>query len=102
MDKQIEFKKIMPGLMLAKVLSGENISPGGIIIGGSLKKQIAHKCLVVDTGKPKMDEKGKMIPCCAHKGDIVYIRKYQGVTVRFNREDYLFLNNEQIVGIERK
>ena len=85
------------GKFYCEVIKEEEITPSGIIIKADEKP---IKARVISVGVPQMDKKGKPIRPCAKPGDSVYYKRGFGKEVVMDRKRYIFLKNDEIVGVE--
>jgi len=99
---QVERLRVMPGKILGEILSNDLISPGGIVIPTGQVKEIPQKAKVLKVGPPKKDKKGKLITPAANVGDIAHFKKSFGFQWKDGMKNYIFLNNEDIIGTEVK
>ncbi|MCX7945069.1 MAG: co-chaperone GroES [Deltaproteobacteria bacterium] len=87
--------------VLVKRLSEEEKTKGGIIIPDTAKeKPIQGKVVAVGNGK-KTDD-GKLIPVDVKEGDTVLFSKYAGNEIKIDGEEYLILQESEILGIIEK
>lgn len=92
--------KPYPGKILGKIEGGDYESPGGIIIVDSLKKKKPRRVRVFSLGRPFLDDKGNPGKYRAKTGQIAYFKLAEGVKITINREDYLILDNKDIIAKE--
>ena len=71
---------------------------GGIIIPDTAKEK-PQEAKVISVGKGKTTDDGKVIPMDVKAGDKVLYGKYSGTEIKIDDEDYLILNQDDILGI---
>lgn len=87
--------------VLVKRLSEEEKTKGGIIIPDTAKeKPIQGKIVAVGNGK-KTDD-GKLIPLDVKEGDTILFSKYSGNEIKIDGEEYLIMQESEILGIVEK
>lgn len=84
--------------VLVKRLSEEEKTKGGIIIPDTAKeKPIQGKVIAV--GKGKKTDDGKIVPLDVKEGDTVLFSKYAGNEIKIEGEEYLIMQESEILGI---
>ncbi|MGC8927076.1 MAG: co-chaperone GroES [Myxococcota bacterium] len=87
--------------VLVKRLSEEEKTKGGIIIPDTAKeKPIQGKVVAVGNGK-KTDD-GKLLPLDVKEGDTILFSKYAGNEIKIDGEEYLIMQESEILGIIEK
>ncbi|MCX7959775.1 MAG: co-chaperone GroES [Deltaproteobacteria bacterium] len=87
--------------VLVKRLSEEEKTKGGIIIPDTAKeKPIQGK--VVAVGKGKKTDDGKIVALDVKEGDTVLFSKYSGNEIKIDGEEYLIMQESEILGIIEK
>ncbi|MGB9599049.1 MAG: co-chaperone GroES [Myxococcota bacterium] len=87
--------------VLVKRLSEEEKTKGGIIIPDTAKeKPIQGKVVAVGNGK-KTDD-GKLLPLDVKEGDTILFSKYAGNEIKIDGEEYLIMQESEILGIVEK
>ncbi len=84
--------------VLVKPLEPKEVKKGGIIIPDTAKEK-PQEGKVVEVGKGRMLENGKMIPLEVKKGDKILYSKYGGTEIKLEGEEYLILKEEDILAI---
>ena len=84
--------------ILAKRLSEEEKTKGGIIIPDSAKEK-PQEGKIVAVGKGKISDEGKTIPLEVKVGDKVLFGKYSGTEIKLDGEEHLILKEEDVLGI---
>lgn len=87
--------------VLVKRLLAETTTAGGIVLPDSAQEK-PQEAEVVALGTGGTDENGKKIEFAVAENDIVLISKYGGTDVKIDGEDYLILNESDILGIMTK
>jgi len=84
--------------VLVKPLEPKEVKKGGIIIPDTAKEK-PQEGKVVEVGRGKMLEDGKVIPLEVKKGDKVLYKEYGGTEIKIEAEKYLILEGEDILAI---
>ncbi len=90
--------KILPlhDRVLLKRLEEEEVKKGGIIIPDTAKEK-PQEAEVIEVGKGRVTEDGKVIPLDVKKGDKVLIGKFSGTEVTVGEEEYVIVREEEIL-----
>ncbi len=86
--------KVNSGKVLIKPFPAEEKTASGIIIPDSAKEK-PQKGEVVKVGDPKKDE-----PVIVKEGDVVLYGKYSGTELSIEGNDYLLMNQSDILYVE--
>jgi chaperonin GroES len=84
--------------VLVKLLEPKEVKKGGIIIPDTAKEK-PQEGKVIEVGKGKMLEDGKIVPLEVKKGDKVLYSKYGGTEIKLEGEEYLILKEEDILAV---
>jgi chaperonin GroES len=84
--------------ILVKPLEPKEEKRGGIIIPDTAKEK-PMEGKVVATGEGKMTDEGKRLAMDVKVGDTVIYSKYGGTEIKINNEEYLFMSQDDILGI---
>ncbi len=84
--------------VLVKPLEPKEVKKGGIIIPDTAKEK-PQEGKVIEVGKGKMLEDGKVVPLEVKKGDRVLYKEYGGTEIKIETEKYLILEGEDILAI---
>ncbi len=76
----------------------EKTTPSGIVIPDTAAEK-PIKGEVVAVGNGKLLENGELRPLDVKEGDKVLFGKYAGTEVKIDGEEYLIMNEDDIVGI---
>ncbi|HID94285.1 MAG TPA: co-chaperone GroES [bacterium (Candidatus Stahlbacteria)] len=87
--------------VLVKRIEPEEVKKGGIIIPDTAKEK-PQQGEVVAVGPGKLDEKGKRTPIDVKKGDRVLFGKYSGTEIEIDGEEYLIMQEDDILAIIEK
>jgi chaperonin GroES len=82
--------------VLVKRLEAEETTKGGIIIPDTAKEK-PQEAKVIEVGKGRVTEDGKVVPLEVKKGDKVLIGKFSGTEVTIGGEEHLILREEEIL-----
>ena len=83
--------------VLIKMVENEETTKSGIILssGAKEKPQVAE---VIEVG-PGGEKEGKEIKMYIKKGDKVIINKYAGTEIKYENEDYIIVNQDDVLAI---
>lgn len=79
--------------VLIKIIKKDNTSKGGIILSEGTKDKIQYG-LVIEVGPGTKENKMQV-----EKGQKIIIEKYSGVEVNYNNEEYLIIEQKDILAI---
>jgi chaperonin GroES len=82
--------------VLVKRLEAEETTKGGIIIPDTAKEK-PQEAKVIEVGKGRVTEDGKVVPLEVKKGDKVLIGKFSGTEVTIGGEEHVILREEEIL-----
>ena len=84
--------------VLVKRLEEEQLTKGGIIVPDTAKEK-PQQGKIVEVGPGRMTEDGKRIPPDVKKGNKVLFGKYSGTEVSVGDQEYLIIEEDQILAI---
>lgn len=84
--------------LLVKPVEDEEKTASGIIVPDTAKQK-PMKGKVVASGPGKMTDEGKRLTMDVKVGDTVLYGKYSGTEIKIEKEDYLILNENDILAI---
>ena len=84
--------------VIVKRIEEERKSAGGIVIPDTAAEK-PDQGEIVDVGKGKKDDNGKLIPIDVKVGDRVLFGKYSGQTVKVKGDELLVMREEDIMGV---
>lgn len=84
--------------IVVKRAPDEKTTASGIVIPDSAKEKPEHG-EVVAVGNGRLAENGSLHPLQVKIGDVVLFGKYSGTPVDFEGEEYLFIKEEEILGV---
>ncbi|MHB8095366.1 MAG: co-chaperone GroES [Candidatus Aminicenantales bacterium] len=84
--------------VLLKRLEEQEVKRGGIIIPDTAKEK-PQEALVVEAGKGRTTDEGKVIPLGIKKGDKVLIGKYSGTEVQIDGVEHIIVREEEILAV---
>ena len=82
--------------VLLKRIEEKEVKVGGIIIPDTAKEK-PQEAEVIEAGKGRMTEDGKLIPMEVKKGDKVLIGKYSGAEVTIDNVEHIIVREEEIL-----
>jgi len=82
--------------VLLKRLEEQEIKKGGIIIPDTAKEK-PQEAKVIEVGKGRVTEEGKVIPLDVKKGDKVLIGKFSGTEVTIGDVEHIIVREEEIL-----
>jgi chaperonin GroES len=90
--------KVMPlyDRVLLKRVEEQEVKRGGIIIPDTAKEK-PQEALVIEAGKGRVSDEGKVIPLEVKKGDKVLIGKYSGTEVTVDGDELVIVREEEIL-----
>jgi len=87
--------------VLVKRIEPQEVKKGGIIIPDTAKEK-PQQGEVVAVGPGKLSEEGKRTPMDVKKGDRVLFGKYSGTEIEIDGEEYLIMQEDDILAIIEK
>jgi chaperonin GroES len=82
--------------VLLKRLEEQEVKKGGIIIPDTAKEK-PQEAEVIEVGKGRVGEDGKVIPLELKKGDKVLIGKFSGTEVTIDDVEHVIVREEEIL-----
>ena len=82
--------------ILLRRLEEKEMTKGGIIIPDTAKEK-PQEAEVIEVGKGRMAEDGKVIPLDVKKGDKVLIGKFSGTEVMIGDVEHVIVREEEIL-----
>ena len=80
--------------VIVKVLAGEEVTKGGIVLPDAAKEK-PQEAEVVAVGPGRLGEDGKRVPLEIAVGDRILYAKFSGTEVKKDGVEYLILNAER-------
>jgi chaperonin GroES len=99
-ERQVSIMHIRPihdRIIIQRIDEGEQ-KVGGIIIPDSAKEK-PQQGKVIAAGSGKAKEDGKRIPLAVTAGDTILFGKYSGHEIKFDGEDYLIMNEDDVLAV---
>ncbi len=84
--------------LLVRRMKEEEKTAGGIIIPDTAKEK-PQRGEVVATGNGRVTDDGKVRPMEVKSGDKVLFSKYAGTDLKLGAEEYLMINESDVLGI---
>jgi chaperonin GroES len=91
--------KVMPlydRVLLKRIEEQGEVKRGGIIIPDTAKEK-PQEALIIEAGKGRVTDEGKVIPLEVKKGDKVLIGKYSGTEVTVDGDELVIVREEEIL-----
>jgi len=90
--------KVLPlyDRVLLKRLEEKEVKRGGIIIPDTAKEK-PQEAEVIEVGKGRVNDEGKVVPLEVKKGDRVLIGKYSGTEVTIDGVEHVILREDEIL-----
>lgn len=88
--------------VVIKPLEKEEITASGIVLPDTVDKEKPMQGEVVAAGPGKRLENGETAPMSVKAGDRVIFTKYAPDEIEIDKEEYLVIDEEKILGIVRK
>jgi chaperonin GroES len=100
---QIDYGKAVTPLLdrlVVKVLTGERITAGGLIISETASMATGYlKAKVLAIGTGIKTKKGSLRPLDVQVGDTVLFSSYAGIKVEFNSEELEIIHETDVMGV---
>jgi chaperonin GroES len=97
MLKEVQMKVVpLHDRVLLKRLEEKEVKKGGIIIPDTAKEK-PQEAEVIEVGKGRVSEDGKVIPLEVKKGDKVLIGKFSGTEVMIDDVEHIIVREEEIL-----
>ncbi|NPV82863.1 MAG: co-chaperone GroES [Candidatus Aminicenantes bacterium] len=87
--------------VLLKRIEEQEVKRGSIIIPDTAKEK-PQEAEVIEAGKGRVTEDGKVIPLTVKKGDRVLIGKYSGTEVTIDGVEHVIVREEEILAVITK
>ena len=84
--------------ILIKRIDAPQMTKGGIVIPDTVKEK-PQEGKVIATGKGRILEDGKVVPLAVKKGDRILFGKYGGTEIKIEGEDYIILDENEVLAI---
>ncbi len=84
--------------ILIKRIEEKETAKGGIIIPDSAKEK-QQEGEVIAVGNGRKNEEGKILPLDVKAGDRILFGKYSGTEIKVDKEDFLILKEEEVLGV---
>ena len=84
--------------IIAKALSAEEMTPGGIVLPDSAKEK-PQEAEVIAVGPGIQLDSGKTAPMDVKVGDKIIYGKYGGTEIKVGAEEYIILRQEDVLAI---
>jgi chaperonin GroES len=90
--------KVLPlyDRVLIKRLEEKEVKRGGIIIPDTAKEK-PQEAEVIEAGKGRVNDEGKVVPLEVKKGDRVLIGKYSGTEVTIDGVELIIVREDEIL-----
>jgi chaperonin GroES len=85
--------------LIVKPIKEDEVTKSGIIIPDTIDKEKPENGEVVAVGDGKILENGQRSPMSVKVGDKVMFKKYSPDEIKIEEEDYLVLNEDDILAI---
>ena len=82
--------------VVIKQIKQDEVTTSGIVIPDTAKEK-PQQGEVVAVGPGKLDELGKRIPIDLKEGDRILYAKYTGTEVKLEREEFIVLNEKDVL-----
>jgi len=87
--------------IIVERLEEETKTAGGIIIPDTAKEK-PQQGKVIEVGKGRVTEDGKVVPLSVKKGDRVLIGKYSGTEVTIDGVEHVIVREDEILAVITK
>jgi chaperonin GroES len=93
----MNFRPLHDRVLVKRVEEQESVR-NGIIIPDSAREK-PHEAQVIAVGDGKLDENGERMKIAVKAGDKILFGKYSGSDIKVDREEYLILREDEILGV---
>jgi len=87
--------------VLLKRIEEQEVKRGNIIIPDTAKEK-PQEAEVIEVGKGRVTEDGKVVPLSVKKGDRVLIGKYSGTEVTIDGVEHVIVREDEILAVITK
>ncbi|MGB9906873.1 MAG: co-chaperone GroES [Candidatus Saccharicenans sp.] len=87
--------------VLLKRIEEQEVKRGNIIIPDTAKEK-PQEAEVIEVGKGRVTEDGKVVPLTVKKGDRVLIGKYSGTEVTIDGVEHVIVREDEILAVITK
>ncbi len=87
--------------VLLKRFEEQEVKRGGIIIPDTAKEK-PQEAEIIEVGKGKVNDEGKVIALTVKKGDRVLIGKYSGTEVMLDGVEHVIVREDEILAVLEK
>ena len=91
------FRPLHDRILIERVEEKESVK-GGIVIPDTAKEK-PQEGQVIAVGGGKKQKGGNVIPLDVKPGDRILFAKYSGTEIRIDKENYLILREEEVLGV---
>jgi len=84
--------------VLVKPLEAEEKSAGGIILPEAAQER-PREGKVIAVGPGELNDEGEYVPVAVKEGDIVIYTSFGGTEVKYDGEEYLIVNESDIIAV---
>ena len=88
--------------VVVKPLREDETTKSGIVIPNTVEKERPEKGEILEVGPGKILENGELRPVSVKIGDIVLFKKYSPDEFKLDGEDYLLLEESDLIGLLEK
>jgi len=85
--------------VILKPLKEEEVTKSGIILPDTVERERSEKALVIAVGPGKMQDNGERTAMSVAPGNKVLFKKYSPEEVKMNNEEYLIVDENDILAI---
>ncbi len=87
------------GSILVKPVTADKVTSSGIVLPDTINKEKPQKGEIVVLGTGKVNDKGEKVAFNVKIGDVVIFKKYSPDDIEIDGEEYLIMNEDDILGI---
>ncbi|RMD59311.1 co-chaperone GroES [Candidatus Parcubacteria bacterium] len=88
--------------VVVKPITEDEVTKAGIVLPDTVDKERPEKGKVVAVGEGRLLDNGERAPMGVKKGDVVIFKKYSPDEVKVDGEEYLVINESDILAIIEK
>lgn len=88
--------------VVVKPLREDEVTKSGIVIPDTVEKERPEKGEILAVGPGRLLENGERRPVAVQVGDVVLFKKYSPDEFKLDGEDYLLLEESDLIGLLEK
>lgn len=97
----MKLKPLANNLIVRPALK-EEVTKSGIVLPSSTEEERPEKGEVIAVGPGKISDDGKLMPLSVKIGDEIVFKKYSPDEIKIDNEEYLILNESDVLAVFEK